>query len=124
MSQYLFILVIETLQHVFKKAMKDRLLLPLRDRMDWLRLSLYAVDAAMFINLIKADVDLTMSILQHFGDTTGLRINLQKSTVAPIRCSQLNLVEVLQNFSGKQVHFPVTYLGLPICFGRLRMVHF
>jgi hypothetical protein len=98
--------------------------LPLRDRMDWLRLSLYAVDAAVFINLIKADVDLTMSILQQFGDTTGLRINLQKSMVAPIRCSQLNLVEVLQNFSGEQVHFPVTYLGLPICFGWLRMVHF
>jgi hypothetical protein len=70
LSPYLFIFAIDTLQHVFKKAMEDDLLSPLRDRMARLRLSLYADDAVVFINPIKADVDLTMSIMQQFGDAT------------------------------------------------------
>jgi type IV secretory pathway VirB9-like protein len=49
-----------------------------------LRLSLYANDVIVFVKPIKADFDLTMTILQRFDDATGLRINLQKSAVAPI----------------------------------------
>jgi hypothetical protein len=41
-----------------------------------------------------------MAIMQRFGDATGLRINVSKSTAAPIRCSQINLDEVLQSFTG------------------------
>jgi hypothetical protein len=78
---------------------------------------------AVFVNPIKADVDLTMSIMQWFSDATGLRMNLHKSTVASIRCSHLDVREVLQNFIGTQVQLPITYLGLPICLGRLRTVH-
>jgi hypothetical protein len=64
-----------------------------------------------------------MHIMQNFGDATGLRINVTKSSVVPIRCSGVNLDEVLQNFAGSQVHFPITYLGLLLCLGQLRMVH-
>jgi hypothetical protein len=70
LSSYLFILAIDTLQHVFKKAMEDDLLSPLRDRMARLCLSLYEDDAVVFINPIKADADLTMSIMHRFGDAT------------------------------------------------------
>jgi hypothetical protein len=83
--------------------------------MAWLRLSLYADDAAVFINLVQADVDMVMQIMQRFDDAIGLRINVNKSSVAPIRCSQINLGEVLQNFAGAQVQFPITYLSLPLC---------
>jgi hypothetical protein len=55
-----------------------------------LRLSLYANDATVFVKPIKADVDLTMTILQRFDDATGLRINLQKSTVAPVFATELD----------------------------------
>jgi hypothetical protein len=91
--------------------------------MVWLKLSLYADDATVFVNPIKAYVDLVMQIMHHFGEATGLRINVHKSTVEPIRCSQVDLSQVLQNFSGAQVQFPITYLGLPLCLGRLHMVH-
>jgi hypothetical protein len=66
---------------------------------------------------------MVMQIMQRFGDATGLRINVNKSSGAPIRCSQINLGEVLQNFVGAQVQFPITYLALLLCLGRLRMVH-
>jgi hypothetical protein len=64
-----------------------------------------------------------MATMQRFGDATGLRINVGKSTIAPIRCSQVNLDEVLQNFRGTQVSYPICYLGLPVTLGRLKLVH-
>jgi hypothetical protein len=87
------------------------------------RLSLYADDTVVFVNPIKQEVDLIMDIMRCFGDATGLRININKSTVAPIHCSQLNLDEVLQNFSGARVTYPITYLGLSVTLGRLKLVH-
>jgi hypothetical protein len=61
-----------------------------------LRLSLYADDAAV----LKADVGMVMQIMHSFGEATGLCINVSKSTVALIKCPQINLDEVLQNFAG------------------------
>jgi hypothetical protein len=52
MSPYLFILAIDTLQAVLQKATEEGLLSPLRDRTTRLRLSLYANDAAVFVNPI------------------------------------------------------------------------
>lgn len=62
-------------------------------------------------------------ILDKFGQTTGLKLNLDKCTVAPIRCANLNLEHILQNFAGKIVNFPITYLGLPLTLGRLKVAH-
>jgi hypothetical protein len=123
LSPYLFILAIDSLQYIINKATEDGLLSPLRDRTARLWLSLYADDAAVFVNPTKADVDVIMQIMERFGEASGLWINTEKSTVVPIRCSQVDLDQVLQNFAGAQVHFAIMYLGLPICLGRLRMVH-
>jgi hypothetical protein len=123
LSPYLFILAIDMLQYVLKSATDRGLLSPLRDRTAQIRLSLYADDAGVFINPIKQEVDLIIDIMRHFSDATSLRINVNKSTVAPIRCSQLNLDEVLQNFSGARVTYPITYLGLLVTLGRLKLVH-
>jgi hypothetical protein len=86
-------------------------------------LSLYADDVALFINPTKADVDMTMQIIHQFGLATGLKINTGKSIVVPLRCSQVNLDDVLQSFDGTRVGFPITYLGLPITIGCLRIAH-
>lgn len=64
-----------------------------------------------------------MSMMEAFGDATGLRINRAKSTVAPIRCESVDLDEVLGDFGGTRVTFLVTYLGLPLMLCRLKMVH-
>jgi hypothetical protein len=45
---------------------------------------LYADDVVVFLNPIKADMDMLMAIMKHFGATTGLKINVSNSTVAPI----------------------------------------
>jgi hypothetical protein len=117
LSPYLFILVIDTLQHILQGATEEGLLPPLRDRATRHSLFLYADDASVFVNLENADVNMIMSIMQLFGYASRLKINVQKSSVAPIRCSQVNLDAVLQSFEGEKVQFLVNYLGLPLSLG-------
>lgn len=64
-----------------------------------------------------------MDIMNAFGEATGLKINMQKSTIATIRCANLDMDAILQDFSGQRVNFPLHYLGLPLTLGRLKMVH-
>jgi hypothetical protein len=78
-----------------RKVMQDGLSTPLRDRAAKLRLLLYADNAVIFINPVKEDLGMIMALMLRFDDATGLRINISKSSVAPIRCSQVNLDEVL-----------------------------
>lgn len=46
-----------------------------------------------------------------------------KSSITTIRCSGIDTDEVLQDFQGQRVNFPVQYLGLPLTLGRIRLVH-
>jgi hypothetical protein len=111
------------LQFIFQKATQEGLISPLRDRVARLHLSLYADGTVLFINPIKSDMDMTMEIMQGFGRGTGLHMNISKSSAVPIRCEEINLDEVLQNFSSARSAFPITYLGLPIMLRQLKMVH-
>jgi hypothetical protein len=123
LSPFLFILAIDSLRFILGKATEDGLLSPLRDRTARLRLSLYADDAAVFLNPVREEVDVLMEIMHKFREAMGLRINVQKSIVVLIRCSQVNLDDVLQNFAGARAAFPISYLGLPITVTRLRVNH-
>uniref|UniRef100_A0A453B123 Reverse transcriptase domain-containing protein n=1 Tax=Aegilops tauschii subsp. strangulata TaxID=200361 RepID=A0A453B123_AEGTS len=64
-----------------------------------------------------------MQILASFGDATGLRVNLAKSSAVPISCSDIDLNHVLQGFGGATASLPIKYLGLPLTTGRTRLVH-
>jgi hypothetical protein len=54
---------------------------------------MYADDAAIFINPVKEDVQAVKTILEAFGTFSGLHINLQKSSVHPIRCENVALIK-------------------------------
>jgi hypothetical protein len=77
----------------------------------------------IFTNPVKEDVNCIMQIMKAFGEATGLNINMAKSLVATVRCSGINMDEVLGDFTGRRVSFPIRYLGLPLTLGRTRMVH-
>jgi hypothetical protein len=52
---------------------------------------MYADDAAIFINPSKDDLETLKEILKIFGTSSGLHINLQKSSIHPIRCDEVDL---------------------------------
>ena len=88
-----------------------------------MRFSLYVDDAVIFVNPVKEEVQALFGILEQFGSATGLKLNIEKCSVAPIRCASTNLDQILESFVGKRVSFLITYLGLPLTLGRLKMVH-
>lgn len=121
LSPYLFILAIDALQKVLELATQEGVLSPLRGRYAKIRLSLYVDDAIIFLNPDRQEVSSLLNILTQFGEATGLRLNWAKCSVAPMRCSGINLDHILEPFAGQQVNYPITYLGLPLTLGRLKV---
>jgi hypothetical protein len=113
----------DVLSRIFDIATEEGLLTPLKGRHARLRISLYVDDVMIFCNPIKSDITGIMQIMKAFGDTTGLRINMAKISVAPIRCTGIDMDDVLADFAGRRVTFPIQYLGLPLTLGWIKMVH-
>jgi hypothetical protein len=74
---------------------------------------MYADDAAIFINPLKEDLEAITTILQEFGKVS-VHINMQKSSVHPIKCHDIDLDHVLASFTGTRESFPCRYLGLQL----------
>lgn len=120
LSPMLFILVMDVLNYLFKKASELGLLQPLTPCHCEQRVSLYADDVTLFIKPNPPEMDLALSILTTFGEAFGLQTNLQKSCVIPIRCEQSQLDMVETSLSCAKGEFPCTYLGLPVSNKKLR----
>ena len=120
----LFVLAIDPLHHLLNKATAQGHLHPLCGRDTTIRASLYADDAAIFVKPIKEDVQFLASTLASFGEVTGLVTNCAKSLVAPIRCENVDLDDILHAFPAVRSSFPMRYLGLPLSVKRLKRIHF
>lgn len=114
LSPLLFILVIDPLQRLLQLATEAGFLSKISCSPYKLRTSLYADDAVLFMKPIKAEINNLAKLLEYFGKVTGLHSNLQKSTVVPIRCHDLDLDDILQKFHAQRGKFPIKYLGLPL----------
>jgi hypothetical protein len=91
LSPMLFILVMDVLNWMVTRAADAGLLQPLARRPIHHRISLYADDVALFLQPAVADINLTLRMLQLFGEASGLKTNVQKSNVIPIHCSEDNM---------------------------------
>lgn len=78
---------------------------------------MYADDAIIFICPDKEDITALKHLLSLFGEVIGLRTNIDKSSVAPIRCENIDLLDILNDFTARQVSFPIKYPGLPLAIG-------
>lgn len=123
LSPYLFILAIDPLQKILDVATSEGILTKVASRAVKFRTSLYADDAAVFINPARQEVQNFLQILENFGAATGLQVNTTKSSLTPICCSDQDLLEVMAIFDDQQGDFPLTYLGLPLMPGKLKHVH-
>ena len=122
LSPMLFILAMEPLQLMLKKATDEGLLTPICNRHAKLRISLFADDAAIFVNPTTEEVQVVDNILKAFGSATGLITNTDKSAVYPVRCEGLDLQHIMEPFRCPIKSFPCTYLGLPLHVRQLKRV--
>jgi hypothetical protein len=118
----LFILAIDPLQRILSSATQLGILSPIRSRTNRCHISLYADDAGIFVNPSKEDLRAISSILDCFGKASGLVTNMTKTEIFPVRCADVDLQEILNDFPAKLACFPGKYLGLPLHFRRLRKV--
>lgn len=119
LSPMLFILVMDTLNLIISRAREDGLLQPLSSRSIQHRLSLYADDVVLFLRPAARDIDLTTNILGLFGEASGLRTNIQKSSATPIQCSAQEIETVQELMPCQVAEFRVKYLGLPLSIRKL-----
>lgn len=71
------------------------MLQPLSSRLLQHRISLFADDVVLFIHPVAEDINVTLDILQLFGEASGLYNNNQKSNVYPIRYQDDDLEVVI-----------------------------
>jgi len=95
---------------------------PVLPRAANLRCSLYADDAAIFASPSNLEIDHLHRILSFFGECSGLKINISKIEIYPIRLDTNTIVQLLQNFPSKVCNFPGKYLGLPLHVRKLRKI--
>jgi len=115
----LFILVMDVLNQMFTRAAEVGLLQPLSRRPIQHRISLYADDVAIFLQPNAADINLSLQLLNLFGDASGLRTNVQKSNVLPIHCAEDDLAPIQNLLPCEMLEFPCKYLGLPLTIKKL-----
>jgi hypothetical protein len=88
----------DVLNNMVSRAATEGLLQPLSCRPIQHRISLYADDVALFLQPAAEDINLTLEILNLFGEASGLKTNVHKSYMLPIQCSEENL-EIIRNFT-------------------------
>jgi mannosylglycoprotein endo-beta-mannosidase len=119
LSPLLFVLVMDVLSAMFRAAERAGVLPPLPAGLRH-RVSLYADDVVVFAAPSTAELSVVKGILQCFGDGSGLHVNFQKSSVAPIQCSQEVVDHVSASIDCPIRQLPCTYLGLPLSLKKLR----
>jgi hypothetical protein len=118
LAPMLFLLAMEPLHKLFRYAQNLGALGYLHHNCASFRMSLYADDAAVFINPSQQDLQTTKYLLQLFGEASGLVTNLEKTEYYPLGCHDINIQELLG--PNQQISlFPCKYLGLPLHYKAL-----
>jgi hypothetical protein len=119
LSPMIFLLAMEVLNGLFRKA--DAWLLSKPPGVQGIhhRASLYVDNLVVFVTPEQQDIVLLCGILSVFEEASGLACNIGKCQMTPIHCSeeQLNLAASL--FQCRVVHFPTMYLGIPLSVTKL-----
>ncbi|WVZ85337.1 hypothetical protein U9M48_032277 [Paspalum notatum var. saurae] len=119
LSPMLFILVMDVLCYMIKKASDEGLLQSLARRALQHRISLYADDVVIFLRPSASDISITLDILKLFGEASGLRTNMHKSNVFPIQCSEEDTTFKQDHLPCQVAEFPCKYIGVPLSLKKL-----
>lgn len=99
LSPLLFVLVMDTMQVMMLKARSVGLLSELNARRNLPNISVYADDVILFFRPTLQEAQTIKTVIDIFGAATGLKTNLAKCAITPIRCNEQQLeaiTEILQ----------------------------
>jgi hypothetical protein len=114
LSPMLFIFMMDVLNAMFHKGEEWSLLQQLGVRGISHRVSLYTDDVILFLSPSAADMEMVHIIFSIFEGALGLKCNLSKCQIVPIRCEPAHLELATSFFSCTVAEFPVRYIGIPL----------
>lgn len=82
-------------------------------------MSIYAGDVALFVSPVPEELAFVRSLLNIFGEASGLKTNLAKSSILPTRCEPEVVQQAQNGMECGVAAFPCKYLGLPLSLRRL-----
>jgi hypothetical protein len=91
LSPMLFILVMEVINHTIRWLDQQGLLAPFANARLPQRASIYADDLILFVAPRNSDLSALRTVLQVFGQASGLFANLDKSVATPIHCTDAEI---------------------------------
>ena len=98
LSPLLFILAIDPLQRIIKVAAQRGVLNPVLLKAANLRCSLYVDDTTIFADPSSRELEHLYNISTIFGECSGLKINISKTELFPIRTDNATVEQLIQNF--------------------------
>lgn len=122
LSPMLFIMVMDALTTLFNKADVLGLMTPVLPERARGRLHIYADGVILFSSPAIDDLALIAALLSRFGEASGLKTNMAKSTALPIRCNNDQIQRLHSDLECNVSSFPIKYLGLPLSLTRLRVM--
>uniref|UniRef100_A0A453BHF4 Reverse transcriptase domain-containing protein n=1 Tax=Aegilops tauschii subsp. strangulata TaxID=200361 RepID=A0A453BHF4_AEGTS len=113
LSPQLFVLAVDTLGRLFRRAHDTGILQPLHPRRPISAISLYADDVMLFYHATTSDIAAVKEILNLFGRASGLKVNYAKSSATVLHGEQ-GAPEMITGLGCSTAALPVTYLGIPL----------
>lgn len=116
LSPLLFVLAADFLQTLLIAACSDGdldLPMPLRSDQDFPILQ-YADDTLIFLQGDADQLIFLKNLLNKFGESTGLKVNYEKSSMVPINVDEQKFSDLAATFGCSKGSLPFTYLGLPL----------
>lgn len=123
LSPMLFILVMDVLTALFDKADALGLLAPVAPRPIGHRMYIYVDNVVLFTTPKTEDLLLIKQVLHCFGEASGLKANMVKSTALPICCHDAQVQRLHEEIECEIAPFPTKYLGQPFSLTRLKAVN-
>jgi hypothetical protein len=119
LSPYIFIIVADILQQMFRKAYGAGFLRhPIQQGSPFPALQ-YADDTLLIIQGSVQQAFLAKQILHAFSEFTGLQINFQKSTFVPMHMTELDATNAASILGCNIADLPCTHLGLPLSANKI-----
>jgi hypothetical protein len=84
----------------------------------------YADDTLIIMKENANNLICLKALLQTFADSTGLKVNYNKSNMIPINLSEERLNHFSETMQCQKGSLPFTYLGLPLSIIKPSMEHF